>query len=154
MSRRNVWLKFDEWELISEELSDQEYHSFKLSQRQVDQWKENISRYSFYENRKFERVGVYPEIKNVKSPRAFNILCREHWRDQDMYYVMKSTRDLVGFIINHVDDVDMDTTLEEWDDIRNKMNDVIENSDKRYWWDSDLIELYKKVTLPSLVHNV
>jgi hypothetical protein len=145
MSDRNVWLKFDEWELINKELSDQEYHSFKLSQCQVDEWKKSISRYSFYENRKFSRVGVYPEIKNVKSPRAFNILCREHWRDQDMYYVMKSTRDLVGFIINHVDDVDMDTSFEKWEEIRNEMNTRITDSDQRMWWDSDLIKLYNEV---------
>jgi hypothetical protein len=39
----------------------------------------------------------------------------------------------------------MDTTLEEWDDIRNKMRHVIENSDKRRWFYDDLIELYKEV---------
>ena len=144
---RNVWLKFDEWELISKELSDQKYHRFQLSKLQVNEWKKDMEKYpsSSYDSYKFERVGVYPAIEQVKSPRALNILCRENWRSQDMYYLMKSSHDFIGFILTHCKNVNMDTTLEEWDDIRNKMRHVIENSDKRRWFYDDLIELYKEV---------
>ena len=141
---RNVWLKFDEWELISKELSDQKYHRFQLSKLQVNEWKKDMEKYSHRNHYKFERVGVYPEIEQVKSPRAVNILCRENWRSQDMYSIMRDTHDFIGFILTHCDDVNMDTTLEEWDDIRNKMRHVIENSDKRRWFYDDLIELYKE----------
>jgi hypothetical protein len=151
---RNVWLKFDEWELINSELSDQEWHSFQLSQRQVNEWKKDISRYSYYENRKFERVGVYPEIEKVKSARALNVLCRENWRSQDMYDMMKCPHSFIGFIITHIDDVDMNTTFNQWESIRHQMNDVIQESNQRIWFVDNLIELYKKVTSPSLVHNV
>jgi hypothetical protein len=58
---------------------------------------------------------------------------------------MRDTHDFIGFILTHVDDVNMDTTVEEWDDIRNKMNNVIENSDKRIWFYDELIKLYKEV---------
>jgi hypothetical protein len=155
MSRRNVWLTFDEWNLINKELSDQKYHSFQLSAKQVNQWKDDMKRYSFYENRKFERVGIYPEVEEVKSPRALNILCREGWRPQDMYYVMKSSYDFIGFIINHCDDVNMDTTLEEWENIRNRMNDVIDKSDNNIWFEHDLIGLYRSLsdTLSYANHN-
>jgi hypothetical protein len=148
MSRRNVWLKFDEWELINKELSDQKYHRFQLSKRQVDEWKKDMKKYpsSSFDSYKFERTGVYPAIEQVKSPRAVNILCRENWRSQDMYSTMRDTHDFIGFILTHCDDVDMDTTVEEWDDIRNKMRHLIENSDKRIWFYDDLIELYKEVT--------
>jgi hypothetical protein len=144
---RNVWLKFDEWELINDELSDQKYHSFQLSQRQVNEWRKDMKKYSHRENRKFERVGVYPAIEQVKSPRALNILCRENWRSQDMFYLMKSSRDFIGFIITHCENVNMDTTLEEWEEIRSSMNDVIENSDKRIWFSDELIELYQEVVV-------
>jgi hypothetical protein len=145
MSRRNVWLKFDEWELINKELSDQKYHRFQLSKRQVDEWRKDIKKYPHRNHYKFERTGVYPAIEQVKSPRAVNILCRENWRSQDMYSTMRDTHDFIGFIINHVDDVNMDTTVEEWDDIRNKMRHLIENSDKRIWFYDELIELYNEV---------
>jgi hypothetical protein len=146
---RNVWLKFDEWELINQELSDQKYHRFQLSKRQVNEWKKDMEKYpsSSYDSYKFERVGIFPAIEQVKSPRAVNILCRENWRSQDMYGIMRDTHDFIGFILTHYDDVNMDTTLEEWDDIRNKMNDVIENSDRRIWFFDELIDLYKKVVV-------
>ena len=71
--------------------------------REIDVWKENIKRYSWYENRKFERVGIFPEVEYVKSARALNILCRENWRPQDMRSAMKSKYDFIGFIITHSD---------------------------------------------------
>lgn len=141
---RNVWLKFDEWELINQELSDQKYHSFQLSKKQISEWKEDIKRYSFYENRKFQRVGIYPEVERVKSARALNILCREGWRPQDMFYVMKHPHDFIGFIITHCEDVNMDTTFEEWEEIRTKMKSIIDESGQNIWWDNELIKLYKE----------
>ena len=149
---RNVWLSFSEWELISNELSNEKYHSFQLNKYDLKDWKERIQQYNsngytFGEPQfKFERVGVYPEIEKVKSPRAINILCRENWRSQDMYSTMRDTHDFIGFFLHHMDDVDMDTTVEEWDDIRNKMRHVIENSDKRIWFYDELIKLYNEVT--------
>lgn len=142
---RNVWLKFDEWELINQELLDQKWHSFQLSDKQVKQWKEDIQSYSFYEDRKFSRVGIYPEVEQVKSPRTLNILCREGWRDQDMFHLMKSPHSFIGFIINHVEDVNMDTTFEEWEKIRKEMKEFIDNSGKDIWFDNELIKLYRQV---------
>lgn len=152
MSHRNVWLKFDEWELIHNELKEQKWHSFQLSQKQIDVWKEDIKRYSWYENRKFERVGIFPEVEYVKSARALNILCRENWRPQDMRSAMKSKYDFIGFIITHCEDVNMDTTLKEWEEIRNEMNRIINESDKGIWWDHELVNLYQQVTLSKLAH--
>ena len=154
---RNVWLKFDEWELINNELSDQKYHRFQLSKRQVNEWKKDMEKYpsTSFDSYKFERVGVYPAIEQVKSPRALNILCRENWRSQDMFYLMKSSHDFIGFIITHCDDVNMDTTLEEWEDIRIRMKNVIDESGKNIWFSDDLIELYHSLsdTLSSSDHN-
>jgi hypothetical protein len=143
---RNVWLKFDDWELINEELSDQKYHRFQLSKRQVNEWKKDMKRYpSSYESYKFERVGVYPAIEQVKSPRALNILCRENWRSQDMFYLMKSPHDFIGFILTHCKNVNMDTTADEWEDIRIRMKNVIDESGKNIWFTDELIKLYEQV---------
>jgi hypothetical protein len=144
MSRRNVWLNFSEWELINEELSDCEYHFFQLSQKQVAEWKKDMKKHPHREDRVFERVGIYPMIQKVKSPKAINILCRENWRSQDMIDVMENQHSFIGFILTHLNDVSINTTLEEWEEIRNKMKSVICESDKRLWFDNDLIDLYKK----------
>lgn len=150
---RNVFLNFDEWELINNELSDQEYHHFRICDRYLKDWKYSIENY--HKNGytygepcyKFERVGIYPEINQVKSPRAVNILCREEWRPQDIFYVMKHTHNFIGFILTHCDGVNMDTSLDEWDDIRNKMHDVIKNSGQDVWFYDQLIELYNGVVV-------
>ena len=144
MTRRNVWLNFSEWELINEELSDCEYHSFQLSQKQVAEWKKDMKKYPRREDRIFERVGIYPMIQKVKSPKAINILCRENWRSQDMIDIMTDQHSFIGFILTHLNDVSMSTTLEEWEEIRNKMKSVICESDKSIWFTDDLIHLYKK----------
>lgn len=143
MSRRNVWLKFNEWELINKELSDQKYHSFQLSPKEIKEWKEDIKKYSYTEDRKFERVGIYPEIEKVKSARAKNILCRENWRSQDLYYdLMRCLDSFIGFILTHCDNVSIDTTCEEWEQIRSHMKDLMDKSGQRFWTPCEIIELY------------
>ena len=37
----------------------------------------------------------------------------------------------------------MNTTLDEWEDIRTRMKDVIDESSKDIWFENELIELYK-----------
>jgi hypothetical protein len=149
MSRRNVWLSFEEWKLINDELSDQEWHSFRMTDYQLKEWKKEIE---YYKNLRceyshcFNRVGVYPEITQVKSAKAYNVLCREDWRSQDMWDMMRQPVCFVGFIINHVDDVNMNTTKEQWEDIRIQMIDEIDKSGQNIWISIELIELYKKVT--------
>jgi hypothetical protein len=143
MSRRNVWLKFSEWELINEELSDQKYHSFQLSPKQVKEWKNDMKKFSYTEDRKFERVGIYPEVDWVKSARAVNILCRENWRSEDLHFnLMRSLHSFIGFIVTYCDDVNMDTTREEWEQIRKHMKDLMDKSEQRFWHPDEIIRLY------------
>lgn len=147
--RRNIWLKFDEWELINKELPDQRYNNFYLSDHQIKEWRKDIRNimevWNFPEEpRCFPRVGIYPAVNHVKSARALNILCREDWRPQDMSRVMVHAHEFIGFILTHCDDVNMDTTLNEWEEIRTRMNDVIKNSDKRIWFYNELVKLYEE----------
>ena len=104
----------------------------------------DMKKYPRREDRIFERVGIYPMIQKVKSPKAINILCRENWRSQDMIDIMTDQHSFIGFILTHLNDVSMSTTLEEWEEIRNKMKSVICESDKSIWFTDDLIDLYKK----------
>jgi len=151
MSNRNVWLSFDEWELINSELSHLEYHSFQLNKSELNRWKETIAKYgNSFDQLKFERVGAFWAYKHVKSAHALNILCREEWRQQDMFYVMNNVHNFIGFIINHVKDVNMNTTLEEWESVRNEMNKQMESDDRRVWFSDDLVKLYQQC-VPSLV---
>jgi hypothetical protein len=151
MTRRNVWLSFSEWELISNELSNQPYNQFELYDREVKEWKEQIKCYIEegwnLEGSKhcFERVGIYPAIERVKSAKAINVLCRENWRSQDIYNVMRYPHDFIGFIVNYVDDVDMNTSFEEWERIRVEMKNEMDKTDKRLWSYDDIIDLYKEV---------
>jgi hypothetical protein len=41
----------------------------------------------------------------------------------------------------------MDTTLEEWDDIRIRMKNVIDESGENIWFSNELIDLYKEVAV-------
>jgi hypothetical protein len=142
--RRNIWLSFSEWQLICEDLSDQERHAFQLSNHELKEFKRIHTQYN--QPKCFARVGIYPTIDQVKISKSFNILCRENWRPQDMYSVMNNIYDFVGFILNHCEDVSMDTSLEKWEEIRTMMKNAIVDSEKQIWWDSDLVNLYKKQT--------
>lgn len=156
MSRRNVWLKFDEWELIREEFPN----SFNLSDYELKEWNHVRKYYKdklniLEEPKCFPRCEVYHLIHSSKNPKIINTLCRENWRSQDMCNVMSSPHVFIGFIINHCDNINMDTTLSQWDNIRTQMNDVIDKSDKRIWFADDLIELYRSLsdTLSYANHN-
>lgn len=151
MSRRNIFLSFSEWELISSELSDHEYHGFELHPRQLKEWKERIQNY--HENGYthgephfcFKRVGIYPIIEHVKSAKTYNILCRENWREQDIYYVMRCSDSFIGFILNYVNDVDINTSFDTWESIRNQMLDEINKHEQRYWSWNKLISMYEEI---------
>jgi hypothetical protein len=148
---RNVWLSFSEWELISEELSNEKWHSFKIYKQDLKKWKDRIKHYHkngyTYEEPqfKFERVAVHHIVKGIQNPCIINTLCREYWRSQDMQDVMSCSYAMIGFILTHVENVNMNTTLEQWINIQNQMKTHIQQSDKRRWFYDDLIKLYKEV---------
>ena len=151
MSRRNIWLSFSEWELIRSELKIKNNNSFYLNEKELKRWKEDIEihfKLGMGEAQHcFERVGIYPTIEQVTSPRAYNVLCRENWRGQDLWSMTQSLVTFVGFIVNYVDDVDMDTTNQEWDHIRHNMMNAMTKSKQVYWTHSEIVEVYMKVAI-------
>lgn len=142
MSRRNITLSYDEWDLICSELSDHQYHPFQLHKNELKEWKSYVKEYGKHIQHTFERVGARWALNEVKSSRAINILCREQWRLQDTSFVMNDIHNFIGFIINCVDNVSLDTQLEEWELIQNEMKDRIEKSDRHIWFNWDLVKLY------------
>lgn len=141
MPYRNVWLSFSEWQLISEELKKEKYHSFQIPPYQLKEWKTYSHR-----DYKFERITIRPAVEKLKSNIAKNILYREYWRPQDMPGIMMYSCDFIGFILNHVNDVDLNTSLTEWEEIQQKMKSHIDSSSKQVWFANDLVELYSQIS--------
>ena len=156
MSQRNIWLSFPEWQLICEQLSHLEYDPFQLPNRYLKEWKDNVKHYQQMNYPTppqfcFKRVKIHWLVDKLNNPQSINTLCREYWREQDFNRAMDFKYDFIGFVTNYIEDIDMNTTLDQWETIRNQMLDVIQSSDKRYWYLSDLIELYNCVTSNQLV---
>jgi hydrogenase maturation factor len=156
MSRRNIWLSLPQWEMITNELSYQDYNPFRLYDRELKDWKDTVKRYedngysSTYQY-KFERIEIYHLIDLLKTPQTINTILCEYWRDTDFHHVMDYIHQFIGFVINYVDEVDMNTTIEQWEEIRIQMKEQMGNHDKRYWYQNDLIELYKQVNEKTLL---
>lgn len=146
MSRRNVWLSFSDWEFIRSELKTKNNNSFYLNEKEIKQWKQDINMCGSDHQYCFERCFIYGVLNEDISSRTRNVLCREYWRSQDFHHVMDFNYEFIGFVINYIDDVDMNTTMEEWEDIRNQMKNEMNKSDKQYWFQNDLIKLYQQVS--------
>jgi hypothetical protein len=152
MSRRNIWLSFEEWELIRSELAPKNNNSFHLNEREIKEWKEEIKTTLEWgvpaekAQHCFERCYIHGVIEEVTSPRSYNVLCRENWRPQDTWSMMRYTIPFIGFIINYIDDINMNTTLEQWEDLRNQMLNEIDKTDKEYWSHQDIVDVYNQVT--------
>jgi hypothetical protein len=148
---RNVWLSFSEWELICQELVQKTWNPFQMSKRDLMEWKEDIQNYHSkgYSHGEpqycFKRVGIYSIVEKLQSSLAINALCREYWRRQDMQETLTCPYTFIGFILTHVENVNMETTLTEWTEIQNQMRVLMRQSDKRCWFADDLVDLYKEV---------
>jgi hypothetical protein len=157
MSRRNIWLSFSEWELIRSELTSKNNNSFYLNEKELKRWKEDIQIHvdlGYDEDEAqhcFERCYIYGVLNQLTSPKAHNILCREYWRSHDIAHVMDITISFISLITNYVDDIDMNTTEEQWEDIRIQVKEAMGATDKRYWDGEDIVDLYKKVVSNQLV---
>lgn len=141
MSRRTIWLSFPEWKLITNELSDQNYNFFHIDDRELKDWKKRMDH-----QYKFERVAIYYLIDHLKTPQTVNTILREYWRSADFQRVMDCTHAFVGFVLNCIDHVDMNTTFKQWEEIRIEMKEQMNDHDKRYWYEHNLIQLYQQVT--------
>lgn len=144
MTRRNVWLKYDEWESICQELSHVKYHPFELSKMQLKEWKDRMKKYpESFDSYCFERVSIYSVVEELKSAKLQNVLYKEYYRSQDVMDVMSFNDTFAGFILNHVKNVNENTTVEEWELNRIKLNKCMNDSEKKRWFCDDIVKLYE-----------
>jgi hypothetical protein len=157
MSRRNIWLSFSEWELIRSELTPKNNNSFYLNEKEIKEWKEEMKSILIWDvseekaRHRFERCYIHGVLDELTSPKACNVLCREYWRSGDLWNMTRSLISFVGFITNYAENVDMNTTKEQWEDIRTKMMDAMTEVGQVYWVHSEIVDVYNKVVSNQLV---
>jgi len=150
MSRRNVWLSYQEWVLICEELSDAKWHPFELSKKEIKDWEKERKEYKFADQQCFSRVNVLPFLDNIQNPIVFNALCREYYRGQDMSNIMDDIVSFVGLIINYDDNKNCfdKVTETEWEDHMNKIKEYMDKSSKNIWFPSEIMKVFYQECMP------
>ena len=150
MSRRNVCLSYQEWVLICEELSDAKWHPFQLNKKEIKDWEKERKEYKFADKKCFKRVGVRPYLNNIQNSIAFNALCRENYRSQDMSNIMNDVVSFVGLIINYDDNKNCfdKVTETEWEDQMNKIKEYMDKSSKNIWFASEIMKVFYQECMP------
>jgi len=153
MSGRNVWLSYQEWVLLCDELSDAKWHPFKLNKKEIKHWEKEREEYKFADQKCFERVGVRPYLDNTQNPIVFNALCREYYRGQDMWRVMDDVVSFVGLIINYDDNKNCfdKVTETEWEDHMNKIKEYMDKSGKRIWFAHEIMKVFYQQCVPQVL---
>ena len=169
MSRRNIWISFEDWMQLRKELGiKDEYWNFYLSDNEIKRWKEDIKRYSDYSEKCFERKGLdWEMLKKVKTPGIYNRLLQSFWREGDIAIMFPNSyhreedmdwiiNNFVAWAMNNVRDIDEDTTMEEWKQINSIMNKKMNLTNKERFMYYELVELFKEVRahmpVPELAH--
>ena len=153
MSGRNVWLSYQEWVLLCDELSDAKWHPFKLNKKEIKHWEKERKEYKFADQKCFERVGVRPYLDNTQNPIVFNALCRENYRGQDMSNVMNDVVSFVGLVINYDDNKNCfdKVTETEWEDHMNKIKEYMDKSGKSIWFAREIMEVFYQECMPQVL---
>ena len=176
MSRRNIWITFEDWSQLRKELGIKrkktewgmrdEYWWFSLTDHQVKEWKKSIKKYGKYEEKWcFERTGLdWRMLKKVKTPGIYNRLLKSYYRAGDYGTMFTSNHreerddwiinNFIAWAMNHVNGIDDDTTMEEWKRINSLMNKKMELTNKERWWYEELVELFNEVRIHVPVERV
>ena len=128
-----------------------------MSDNQIKRWKEDMKKYSYYSEKCFSRVGLdWEMLKKVKTPGIYNRLLKSYYRagdsgimfpnsyhrEEDMDRVINN---FIAWAMNNVDDIDEDTTMEEWKKINSIMNKKMNLMNKERFWYEELVKLFKEV---------
>ena len=71
---RNIWLTFEEWSAIKEEVNPEKWWSYHLSARELNEWKSDIKN-GYGDQKCFKRAGVNTNILNKITTPYFSIVC-------------------------------------------------------------------------------
>ena len=158
MTRRNVWLSYQEWVLLCEQLKDEKYHPFMLNKSEKREWKSDMKYSKHYDQKCFERVSVYPwlDIIGDRNVKVYNALCREYYRSQDFQSMLHDVVTFAGFIINNDDKNCHDNVpFYQWELRMNKVYSYIQNSDRKFFAD-DIMKVFYQECMPHVLvaHNI
>ena len=168
MSRRNIWISFEDWSQLRKELGIKrerdrwgemrdEYWHFYLSDLEIKRWKEDVKRYPTHSHYCFERTGLdWGMLEKVKTPGIYNRLLKSYYREgdrktmfpnsyyreEDMSWIINN---FVAWAMNNVRDIDEDTTMEEWKQINSIMNKKMKLTNKESFWYWEMVELFNEV---------
>ena len=174
MSRRNIWITFEDWSQLRKELeikretnkwgTSDEYWNFFLHDNQIKEWKKDIKRHSFHSEKCFSRVGLdWEMLKKVKTPGIYNRLLKSYYRAGDMSIMFPNDYhreedmdwiidNFIAWAMNNVRDIDEDMTIEEWKKINSDMNEKMILTGRHMFTPGLLIQLFKEVTVQEVAH--
>ena len=178
MSRRNIWISFEDWTQLRKELgikretnkwgTSDEYWNFYLSDNQIKEWKKDAEKYPLYAEKCFQRVGLDQEmLKKVKTPGIYNRLLKSYYRAGDMSIMFPNDyhreehmdwiiNNFIAWAMNNGDDmyIDEDTTMEEWKKINSIMNEKMNLTNKERFMYYELVDLLDEVLAHMPVQEV
>ena len=164
---RNIWLTFEEWFAIKEEVNPEKWWSYHLSARELKEWKSDIEK-GYGDQKCFKRAGVANNVLNkLTTPYLYNRLLQENYRDGDLALCQmfidedssdewneSCLNDFISWATASVEGVDMNTTKEQWIEYNKAMKVELDNSDKTIFFWGEMVKIFKRVTVKELAHAV
>ena len=164
---RNIWLTFEEWSAIKEEVNPEKWWSYHLSARELKEWKSHIKN-GYGDEKCFKRAGVNTNTLNkITTPRLYNRLLQENYRNGDLALCQmfidedssdewneSCLNDFISWATACVEGVDMNTTKEQWIEYNKAMKVELDSSDKTIFFWGEMVKIFKRVTVKELVHSV
>ena len=164
-NRRNIWLTLNEWTAIQQEVKSEDWWSYPLSAREIEEWKNDIEE-GYGEEKCFERVGVSDYLLNkITTPYLYNRLLQEHYRDgdtcvrnmfinddRDDEWNESSLNNFISWATASIDGIDMNTTKEQWIKYNKAFKTVLDNSGRDLFMARDMENLFRSVTVQEVAH--
>jgi len=162
---RNIYLTFEEWTAIKEEVNPEKWWCYELSARELKEWKNDI-KMGYGDQWCFKRAGVANNVLNkLTTPYLYNRLLQENYRGGDLALCQmfidedcsdewneSCLKDFISWATASVEGVDMNTTKEQWIKYNKAMKIAVENTNKRVIFARELENLFRSVTVREVAH--
>ena len=150
MCRRNLFLSYQEWVLLCEELSEMKWHPFQLKKDEIKEWKDDIK--MGYNEYCFERINIHGIIDHIQNPIVFNALCREYFRLQDN--ILDDVISFIGFIINSSKSMNIchdNVAPYQWQVRFDKVTKALESVNQRYIHINQVEKVFYQECMPQVL---
>ena len=166
---RNIWLTFEEWFAIKEEVNPENWWCYELFPREIKEWKDDI-KIGYRDSRCFKRAGVANRTLNkIKTPYLYNRLLQENYRNGDLNCMMfirndhcyfgknsipdsdemnqNALNNFISWATACVDGIDMNTTKEQWIKYNKAMKIAVEDCNQNVIMLKQMVDLFRSVTV-------